>query len=89
MNTRRKINNIVPKEGFENMYDVYYSMNKDKRGNYQCVEHVESIIYKDGKLQFNPRSTKFMNGLQLMASHLKCSQKEIEKEIYKRLEYIN
>ena len=85
MNSRRKIINVTKKEGFEDMYDVYYVINKDKRGNNNCFFGVESIIYNDGIITFNPNARTNLNGLQLLSHLLRSTQNEIITEIKKYL----
>lgn len=89
MNSRRKISNVTKKDGFDNMYDVHFSINKDKRGNNSVIIKSESVIYENGILKFDPSKRnvngKEVNGIQYLAMVLHSTQKEIKTEILKYL----
>lgn len=52
MNSRRIINNVTPKEGFSNMFELTYTWNKDERGNNSCVTQSESFLVDGENLIF-------------------------------------
>tara|TARA_R110002012_G_scaffold99757_2_gene237899 strand:- start:323 stop:565 length:243 start_codon:yes stop_codon:yes gene_type:complete len=52
MNSRRLINNVTPKDGFNNMFDLTYTWNKDSRGNDICSTLTDSFMVKGDDLIF-------------------------------------
>ena len=84
MNTRRTINNIYKKEGFENLYVVNYSHNWDMRGNNSCLIREESVRFINGQIEFYDKTR-----LQEMSRILKASQKELVKLITEKINELN
>jgi hypothetical protein len=72
MNSRRKINNITKKDGFDNMYELHYSINGDIRRNKNCAFHTVSFMYIDSIVTFEND-----NVLKKTARQLSLSKKAL------------
>ena len=80
MNSRRKIKNIIKKEGYNDMFEIIYTHNKDMRGNNFCVTMTETCKYNNGTIQFYDKTR-----LQKMSRILNTSQKELVTLIIKEI----
>lgn len=81
MNSRRKISNVIKKEGFDNMYEVVYVHNKDKRGHNYCTTVNESVRFTNGIVEFCDKKR-----IQKMSRILDTPQKELIELIKKKIE---
>lgn len=79
MNSRRKISNVIKKEGFENMFEVLFVVNSDNRRNNACSFKNESFKVQGEELVFEPGVLKGISRI------LNTSQKEIISEIKSKL----
>ena len=80
MNSRRKINNIIRKEGYSDMFEIIYTHNKDMRSNNFCLTITETCKYNNGQIKFYDKTR-----LQKMSRILNTSQKELITLIIKEI----
>ena len=80
MNSRRFINNVLPKVGFSNMYELIYTHNCDSRNNNSCSTHTESFLVSGESIVFESNDT-----LKKVCKILDVSKECLIKELKRRL----
>jgi len=80
MNSRRFINNVLPKVGFSNMYELIYTHNCDSRNNNSCSTHTESFLVSGNNIFFESDES-----LKNVCSILDISKNDLIQELKSRL----